>query len=49
MHQTDTRRPFEDWKGERMYTLYLRDFLRMPDVDFVRLAAFDPALRSLMN
>lgn len=49
MHHRDTRRPFEEWRNERMHTLYLRDFLRMPDVDFVQLATLDPALRSLMN
>src|SRR4051812_12434619 len=37
MHQKDTVEPTESVKGERMYTLFMRDFRRMPSVDFKTL------------
>lgn len=32
-----------------MYTLFMRDFMKMPDVDFPSLVRVDAALRALLN
>ena len=34
---------------EEVYTLKMRDFLQMPNVDFMELAAYDPEIRALLN
>ena len=49
MHQQDTAEPAMPIKGERMYTLYIHDFEKMPSVDFPTLVQVDQAVRSLLN
>ena len=49
IYQKDTVEPPEPIKGERMYTLYIRDFDKMPTVDFQTLVQVDQAIRSLLN
>lgn len=49
MSKTDSPKPSESVSGETRYTLYQKDFLQMPDVDFVDLAEIDPDLRALLN
>jgi hypothetical protein len=49
MHQKDSELPNDSTTGEPAYTLFLRDLLAMPDVNFTDLAKIDPAIRSLLN
>lgn len=49
MHQKDTSEPPVSVKGERMYTLYVRDIAQMPSVDFQSLVLVDVNVRSLLN
>ncbi len=49
LHAMDSQKPSEDVRGETMYTLYQKDFLRMPAVEFSDLAELDPDIRSLLN
>lgn len=49
MHQMDTAKPSSSVAGERMYTLFMRDFLKMPDMDFKSLVRADVAVRALLN
>ena len=49
IHRQDRQVPTQDVGSEPMYTVYLRDFLRMPDVNFLELAVIDPAIRALLN
>jgi len=45
----DVSRPLQELKGEAAYTLYIDDFLKMPDVDYEELSAFDPLVKALFN
>lgn len=49
MHQLDTVAPPEDTRGETVYTLFLKDFLAMPPVDFGVTSAVDRSVRALLN
>jgi hypothetical protein len=49
LHTTDSLKPSEEVKGETMYTLYQKDFLQMPPVQFSDLADLDPDIRALLN
>ena len=49
MHQLDTVAPPENTQGEKVYTLFLKDFLAMPEVDFKVATATDKSVRSLLN
>jgi hypothetical protein len=49
MHQLDTFASLEEAQGEQVYTLFLRDFLKMPPVDFSQVSSTDVAVRSLFN
>jgi hypothetical protein len=49
IHRQDTKHPAVNVAHEPVYTVYLKDFLRMPDVNFVELATVDVAIRALMN
>ncbi len=39
----------EHIEGDEIYTLQSRDFLHMPVINFLELAAVDPDVRALMN
>jgi hypothetical protein len=45
----DLKEPIEDVNGEKVYTLYMHDFLKMPEVNFQEEALFDASLRALLN
>jgi hypothetical protein len=45
----DTASSPEEWAEEIRYTLYQKDFLQMPDLDFGELTEVDPSLRALLN
>jgi hypothetical protein len=45
----ETSKPLEGVEGEKIYTIFMADFLRMPGVDFTGQSAFDPALLALFN
>ena len=49
MHHLDTIAPPAAMTDEPVYTLFMRDFLTMPDVDFGAVTAVDQAVRSLLN
>jgi hypothetical protein len=49
LHARDTRTPERNVEGEVVYTLYVRDFLKMPDVNFECLSSSDACLKSLFN
>jgi hypothetical protein len=49
MHQLDTLTPPVETQGETVYTLFLRDFLGMPEVDFSAATATDRSVRALLN
>jgi hypothetical protein len=49
MNLIDSKMPTGDIEGEVVYTLYQRDFLSMPGVDFSVLVEIDPDIRSLLN
>lgn len=49
MHQKDTLVPVRNLQGETVYTIYLADFFKMPDVNFHAAAAVDVYLKSLFN
>ena len=49
LHTTDTLHPTENVDGEIRYTLYQKDFLQMPTVEFIDLSELDPDLRALLN
>lgn len=45
----ETSLPTQIVKDEEILTLYLSDFLKMPDLDYRELARFDPLIKSLFN
>jgi hypothetical protein len=49
INQMDTLPPADYAAGGIVYTLYLKDFLVMPDVNFGDAARSDQHLRSLLN
>jgi hypothetical protein len=49
LHTKDTRAPEICVDGEVVYTLYMRDLLHMPDVNFECLSSMDFTLKSLFN
>lgn len=49
MHFVDSAAPAVDTGGEAIYTLYMADFLKMPDVNYREVASVDLNLRSLFN
>lgn len=49
MHKKDTVSPERDMNGETIYTLFLADFFKMPDVNFHDVAMVDAHLKSLFN
>jgi hypothetical protein len=49
LHARDTRVPETRVDGEVVYTLYMRDLLKMPDVNFDCLSRMDASLKSLFN
>ena len=49
MHRRDTSEPETAVQGERMYTLYMRDFRKLPALDFTALSQVDVAIRALRN
>jgi hypothetical protein len=49
MHQLDTLAPPEEMRGAEVYTLFLSDFLAMPNVDFAVASREDEAVRALLN
>ncbi len=49
MHQTDTLAPASSMEGETVYTLFMKDFLSMPHVDFGAVSDMDQAVRALLN
>lgn len=49
MHHLDTSAPPAGTENEPVYTLFLRDFLAMPDVDFRAASLVDQAVRALLN
>ena len=48
MHQLDTFAPLAQI-DEPVYTLFLRDFLSMPNVDFSSVTEIDHSVRALLN
>ena len=49
LQNEDRRGPVVNVEGEIVYTVFMKDFLRMPDVDFLAVAQVDPGIRSLLN
>ncbi|MBV9081009.1 MAG: hypothetical protein JO102_07845 [Elusimicrobia bacterium] len=49
IHRQDTAAPERSTEGEPVYTLFMRDFLKMPNVDFGSLVQIDQQVRSLLN
>jgi len=49
MHQSDTLAPASSTEGEAVYTLFMRDFLSMPNVDFSAVSEMDQSVRALLN
>ncbi len=49
MHQEDTLAPALEMQGERIYTLFMADFYKMPEVNFHDVAQVDTHLKSLFN
>lgn len=49
LHKLDTKKPMTAIDGETVYTVYLADFLKMPDVNFWELSKHDVAVRALFN
>ena len=49
MYYKDTIAPGGYLKGEMVYTMYLADFFRVPDVNFRDVALVDVHLKSLFN
>lgn len=49
LHAMDTRTPERCVDGEIIYTLYMRDLLQLPDVNFECLSAIDVTLKTLFN
>ena len=49
MHQTDTLAPAGCTEGEAVYTLFMKDFLSMPNVDFSTVSKMDQSVRTLLN
>ena len=45
----EVSRPLKSVEGEDIYTLYIEDFLRLPDVNYGELAALDPHVQALLN
>ncbi|OVE76126.1 hypothetical protein BVX98_06510 [bacterium F11] len=45
----DEAKPLEIPEGQEVYTLYLSDFNRLPDVDYLELIDLDPHIRALLN
>ena len=45
----DTWAPQDAMDKEKLYTVHMKDFLRMPDLNFEELAFCDPLIRALMN
>lgn len=45
----ETSFPAQSVQDEEMYTLYLGDFLKMPDLDYRELSKFDAMIKSLFN
>jgi hypothetical protein len=49
MHKKDTSIPPVCVDGEIVYTVFLRDFFKMPDVNFLEVAQFDSHVKALLN
>jgi hypothetical protein len=49
MNSMDSLPAMEEIGEEVFYTLRMRDFLMMPDVDFSHVATLDPNIRVLFN
>jgi hypothetical protein len=49
LHAKDTRTPEVCVEGEVVYTLFMRDLIKMPDVNFECLSSVDATLKSLFN
>ncbi|MFN0118702.1 MAG: hypothetical protein ACKVQC_10500 [Elusimicrobiota bacterium] len=49
MITTDRHQPLALVANEVMYTVFLRDFYKMPDVNFSELAKEDPFIKALFN
>ena len=45
----DVSKPLTELKEEDLYTLYMGDFLNMPEVDYFELVHIDPMVRALLN
>lgn len=46
---TDLNQQLYGLVEEEVYTIYMADFFKMPDVDFKELAQLDPYVRALFN
>jgi len=49
IHWQDQSFPNTPLGEAEVFTLYLSDFLQMPEVDYLALAHLDPEIRALLN